>query len=90
MSFKPLSEVYAGSLSRNWPKLLDALDAGEERIHIYAENKYMFGKIGIATRCEEYHYHICNADHVSFVRQGIIDLLEKECKGFFPANDDEK
>ena len=78
MAARPLSEVYAGSLSRNWPKLLEILEAGENRVIILwgkGESQYADNAIEFWSR-EDHHY-----TKTLFERFGI---------GFFPANDDEK
>ena len=38
MESKTLSDLYAGVLSRDWEKLLKALERGEDRVIVYTKN----------------------------------------------------
>lgn len=87
MAARPLSEVYSGSLSRNWAKFREVLDNDEIRAHVYVVGRIQ--RVAIAQKRGKDHYDICNAAYIDFTWEEIAESLEKECIGFFPANESE-
>ena len=86
MEQKKISELYAGVLSRDWEKLLKALDRGEKRVAIYGP----YQKVCVSRRFEENHYDICNAIFVGFKTVQICGWLETECIGYFETKEDKQ
>lgn len=98
---RPLSEVYSGSLSRNWPKLLEALESGETRILAYKEYKKIFRMERYLAETSEvvnavqvnwenptFKYSICGGWTTN--PHEAFARLQKFGIGFFPTNDSEK
>ena len=81
---KTLSELYAGVLSRDWEKLLKALDRGEKRVTVYAP----YENVCISRRREENHYDLCNTIFIGFSANKIMNWLENNCVGYFETKED--
>ena len=79
MENKTLSELYAGVLSRDWEKLLKALDRGEKRVTVYAP----YENVCISRRREENNYDLCNTIFIGFSANKIMNWLENNCVGYF-------
>lgn len=102
MAARQLSDVYAGVLSRNWPKMLEALESGEGRVLIYSydlpldNGKDMVVQGIIECHCFIYdgktvsYQNIAGCDFFGTMRSEALDRLESRGMGFFPANDSEK
>lgn len=81
---KTLSELYAGVLSRDWEKLLKALERGENRVTVYAP----YENVCISRRREENHYDLCNTIFIGFSANKIMNWLENNCVGYFETKED--
>ena len=84
MESKTLSDLYAGVLSRDWEKLLKALDRGENRVTVYAP----YENVCISRRREENHYDLCNTIFIGFSANKIMNWLENNCVGYFETKED--
>lgn len=83
---KTLSDLYAGVLSRDWEKLLKALDRGEKRVTVYAS----YENVCISRRREENHYDLCNTIFIGFSANKIMNWLENNCVGYFETKEDKE
>jgi len=81
---KTLSDLYAGVLSRDWEKLLKALERGENRVTVYAP----YENVCISRRREENHYDLCNTIFIGFSANKIMNWLENNCVGYFETKED--
>ena len=81
---KTLSELYAGVLSRDWEKLLKALERGENRVTVYAP----YENVCISRRRDENHYDLCNTIFIGFSANKIMNWLENNCVGYFETKED--
>ena len=81
---KTLSELYAGVLSRDWEKLLKALERGEKRVTVYTP----YENVCISRRREENHYDLCNTIFIGFSANKIMNWLENNCVGYFETKED--
>ena len=81
---KTLSDLYAGVLSRDWEKLLKALERGEKRVTVYTP----YENVCISRRREENHYDLCNTIFIGFSANKIMNWLENNCVGYFETKED--
>lgn len=94
MAARPLSEVYAGQLSRDWAKLLDALEAGETRVIVHTKQVDEFTYQAVSEcKCMIYEDRVVAYDFPfggCFKRADALKAIDKNAIGFFPTNDEEK
>jgi len=98
---KTLAESYEGMLSRDWDKLLDALDRGEERLLVYSAGldevdsppytKNNVSKAFKAWRGEAWEVYVIRTggyiDNFA-TRYEAKKVLEEHCSGYFPTKED--
>lgn len=97
MAAKSLEEVYAGVLSRDWAKLLDAIEAGERRVVCYTtDDRNAKGPAALKTLrehcvvlrggkfgCEIIYDGTIDTGWIPPGRQSMMEFLEKNGIGFF-------
>lgn len=97
MAAKSLEEVYAGVLSRDWAKLLDAIEAGERRVVCYTtDDRNAKGPAALKTLrehcvvlrggkfgCKIAYDGTIDTGWIPPGRQSMMEFLEKNGIGFF-------
>lgn len=89
---KTLAEAYDGMLSRDWPKLLDIVDAGGKRIVTYTNGPYQYSAIFhcVVEDGRKWYWGFNQAKHQFQERGSIIEWLEANGLFFFPTQEDLK